>query len=202
MNKDTDDITLFTEEESNEKRNHRSPFMLLLDILFTGTAGWKRLRRTRLTPEQTAAGCFYPLLALVSVGRFADWIYLPEFDLASTLVKAASIFASFFFSFFAVLAVCRLFFPFSAKSRTETSYFKLIVQYSLSSLALFWIPAELFPIIEPITVFLPIWTVFIITKGVRYLRLPENNKNRCMVTIIVSTVLMPYLFMWLCEKIL
>lgn len=202
MNDNTDDMTLSTEEEIPENPKRRSPFMLLVDLLFTGTAGWKRLRRSRLTSDQTAAGCFYPILALAAICRFADWFYLPEFDLSATLIKASSIFASFFFSYFAVQALCRLLFPFNAKSKTESDYFKLLIQYSLSSLALFWIPAEIFPIIEPITVFLPIWTVFIITKGVRYLRLPENNKNRCMVTIIVSTILMPYFFMWLCEKIL
>lgn len=203
-----DDITLTTEEDINkpeegnqENPKHPSPFMLLIDILFTGTAGWKRLRRARLTPEQTAAGCFYPILALVAIFRFADWFYLPEFDLASTLVQAASIFASFFFSYFAAQVICKWFFPAEAKAKVDSPYFKLVVQYALASLALFWIPAEVLPILEPITVFLPIWTVFIITKGVRFLRLPENHKNRCMVTIIVSTVLTPYLFTWLCEKI-
>lgn len=203
-----DDITLSTEEyinkpeeEKHENPKHQSPFMLLIDILFTGTAGWKRLRRARLTPEQTAAGCFYPILALVAICRFADWFYLPEFDLASTLVQAASIFASFFFSYFAAQVICKWFFPAEAKSKVDSPYFKLVVQYALASLAFFWIPAEVLPILEPITVFLPIWTVFIITKGVRFLRLPENHKNRCMVTIIVSTVLTPYLFAWLCEKI-
>lgn len=202
MSEITDDITLSAEESQNEgSPKQRSPFMLLLDILFTGTAGWKRLRRSRLTSEQTAAGCFYPILALVAVCRFADWFYLPEFDLAATIVSAASIFASFFFSYFAAQVICRWFFPAEAKGKTETGYFKLLVQYALSSLALFWIPAELLPVLEPITVFLPIWTVFIITKGVRFLRLPENYKNRCMVAIIVSIVLTPYLFIWLCEKI-
>lgn len=203
-----DDITLTTEEDINkpeegnqENPKHQSPFMLLIDILFTGTAGWKRLRRARLTPEQTAAGCFYPILALVAICRFADWFYLPEFDLASTLVQAASIFASFFFSYFAAQVICKWLFPAEAKTKVDSPYFKLVVQYALASLALFWIPAEVLPILEPITVFLPIWTVFIITKGVRFLRLPENHKNRCMVTIIVSTVLTPYLFTWLCEKI-
>ena len=203
-----DDITLTTEEDINkpeeekqENPKHRSPFMLLIDILFTGTAGWKRLRRARLTPEQTAAGCFYPILALAAICRFADWFYLPEFDLATTLVQAASIFASFFFSYFAAQVICKCFFPAEAKPKADSAYFKLVVQYALASLALFWIPAEVLPVLEPITVFLPIWTVFIITKGVRFLRLPENHKNRCMVTIIVSTVLTPYLFIWLCEKI-
>lgn len=197
---DTDDITLSTEEPEGKPKSH-GPFMLLLDILFTGTAGWKRLRRARLTPEQSAAGCFYPILALVSVCRFADWFYLPEFDLAATLVSSASIFASFFFSYFAAQVLCKWFFPSEAKTKVDTAYFKHVVQYSLASLALFGISSELLPVLEPITVFLPIWTVFIITKGVRFLRLPENNKNRCMITIIVSTVLTPYVFIWLCEKI-
>lgn len=203
----SDDININSDsdpEAENPKESnsgHFSPFVLLLGILMKGTAGWKDLRRSRLKPEQTAAGCFYPLIALATVSRFADWFYLPEFNLSETLVSAVSVFVSFFFSYFAVQVVCRWLFPNAAKSKTETSYFKLIVQYALSSLALFWIPAELMPILETVTVFLPIWTAFIITKSLRFLRLPEQYHNRCMVTIVVTVILMPYLFMWICEKI-
>lgn len=189
------------DSDSGAGKGHLS-FILLLGILMKGTAGWKDLRRSRLKPEQTAAGCFYPLVALASACRFADWFYHPEFNLSATLISAASIFVSFFFSYFAVQVVCRWIFPMSAKSKTETSYFKLLVQYALASLALFRIPAEVLPFLETITVFLPIWTAFIITKGVRFLRLPEICLNRCMVTIVVSVIVMPFLFMWLCDKIL
>lgn len=203
----SDDINITADPESEtikptEKRKRRhTPFLLLLDILMTGTAGWKNLRRARLKPEQTAAGCFYPILALASVCRFADWFYHPDFDLATTLVDAASVFASFFFSFFAVQVACRWVFPSAIKSKTETIYFKLLVQYGLASLALFWIPGELLPILEPFTVFLPIWTAFILTKGLRFMMIPEQFNNRCTVTIVVTIIVMPYLFMWLCEKI-
>ncbi|MDE6549682.1 MAG: hypothetical protein K2L22_11860 [Muribaculaceae bacterium] len=206
----SDDINLNTDldphadgqkEHKESQQRPYKPIFLLFGILMTGTAGWKDLRRSRLKPEQTAAGCFYPLVALASVCRFADWFYLPEFDLSSTLVSAASVFASFFFSFFAVQVVCRWLFPFAAKSKTETPFFKLMVQYALASLALFWIPGELMPILEPLTVLLPIWTAFIITKGIRFLRLPEKCLNRCMTTIVLTVIVMPYLFMWLCEEI-
>ncbi|MDE6290137.1 MAG: hypothetical protein K2M16_01260 [Muribaculaceae bacterium] len=204
----SDDINIVSDPDSDEtirtaekrKRRH-APFILLFDILMTGTAGWKNLRRARLKPEQAAAGCFYPLLAIASVCRFADWFYHPDFDLATTLVEAASVFASFFFSFFAVQVVCRWLLPPAVKPKSETMYFKLLVQYSLSSLALFWIPAELLPILEPFTVFLPIWTAFIITKGLRFMMIPEQFQNRCTVIIVVSIIVMPYLFMWLSEQI-
>ncbi len=208
MIENTDDLNVKAKEdttsgeENTERSKKSSPFGLLFDILFTGTAGWKRLRRSRWTPEQTAAGCFYPILALVAICRFADWFYVPDFNLSATLIKAASIFVAFFLSYFSVQVICRLFFPFDAKSKTETPYFKLLVQYALSSLALFRIPAEVLPVVEPLAVFLPIWTIFIITKGVRFLRLPENNKNRCMVTMILATIAMPYIFIWLTDKIL
>lgn len=198
---DIDNINLSAGDESDEKQKPGNALTYLFDILFTGTAGWKRLRRSRLAPEQTAAGCFYPILALVAVCRFADWFYLPEFDISATLIQAASIFASFFFSYFAVQVVCRLLFPAEAKSKTETPYFKILVQYSLASLALFWLPTELLPVLEPLAVFLPIWTIFIITKGVRFLRFPENHTNRCLITLIVATVAMPYAFMWIADKI-
>ncbi|MDE6637612.1 MAG: hypothetical protein K2K32_05175 [Muribaculaceae bacterium] len=203
----SDDLNINSEEVAKEgasekkQKKGRNAFLLLLNILMTGTAGWKDLRRSRLTPEQTAAGCFYPIVALASVCRFSDWFYLPEFNLSTTLVSAVSIFASFFFSYFAVQVVCRWLFPYVVKTKTETSYFKHIVQYALASLALFWIPAEVLPILEPLTVFLPIWTAFIITKGIRFLRLPEQYYNRCMVTIVVTVIVMPYIFMWLSELI-
>lgn len=186
--------------KKNQKKRH-SPFILLLDILMTGAAGWKDLRRSRLSPEQTAAGCFYPLIALASICRFSDWFYLPEFDLSSTLISATSVFVAFFFSYFAVPVICRWLFPMSAKSKTETPFFKLMVQYALSSLALFWIPAELMPVLETLTVFLPIWTAFIITRGIRFLRLPENSVNRCLATIVLTVIVMPYFFIWLSDKI-
>lgn len=201
LNSDQDPQLDGPEVSHNPKRSSYKPILLLFSILMTGTAGWKDLRRSRIKPEQAAAGCFYPLIAFASVCRFADWFYLPEFDLSSTLVSAASVFASFFFSFFAVLVVCKWVFPYVAKSKTETPFFKLMVQYSLSSLALFWIPAELLPILEPLTVFLPIWTAFIITKGIRFLRLPEKYVNRCMTIIVLSVIVMPYIFMWICDQI-
>ena len=202
---DTDDILLDSDTEQAMKPDRHAkrhtPMLLLFNILMTGTAGWKDLRRARITPEQAAAGCFYPLIALASVSRFADWFYLPDFNLSDTLVSAVSVFASFFFSYFAVQVACKWLFPRPAKSKTESSYFKLIVQYALSSLALFLIPAELMPILETITVFLPIWTAFIITKSIRFLRLPDHCNNRCMVTIVISVIVMPYLFMWVCNQI-
>ncbi|MDE6057668.1 MAG: hypothetical protein K2F93_06605, partial [Muribaculaceae bacterium] len=139
--------------------------------------------------------------ALASACRFAEWFYVPELNLSATLIGAASVFASFFFSYFAVQVFCRWLFPAPTKGKTETSFFKLMVQYALSSLALFWIPAEILPILEPFTVFLPIWTAFIITKGIRFLLIPEQHHNRCMVTIVVTIIVMPYFFMWLCDKI-
>lgn len=185
----------------NSKKKHYNPFFLLFGILLTASSGWKELRRSRLKPEQTAAGCFYPIIAFAAVCRFTDWFYLPEFNLSTTLISAFSVFASFFFSYFAVQALCRAFFPIAAKSKTETPFFKLLVQYALSSLALFWIPAEILPMLEPITVFLPIWTAFIITRGIRFLRLPEASVNRCTTVIVLTVIVLPYLFVWLFDKI-
>lgn len=180
----------------------RNPFLLLFDILMTGTPGWRRLRKARLSPEQTAAGCLYPLAALAAICRFSDWFYAPEFVLSDTLIGAVSIFISFFFSYFAVQVLCRWLFPAELRSKTDLPYFRQLIQYALASLALFWIPAEIFPPVQPITVFLPIWTAFIITKGMHYLRIPESRRTRCTVVTVVAAIGMPYLIMFLCEKIL
>lgn len=171
--------------------------LLLGEILLAGTAGWKQLRRARISPEKAAEGCFYPLVALGAACKFAAWFHQPEFSVAKTVVEAVTFFAAFFFAYFAVQVACRWLFPAEARGKTELPYFKLVVQYALASLALFCVPAELFPILAPIAVFLPIWTAFIITKAVRFLRFPESCKNRCLVTLALTTILTPYLFIWI-----
>lgn len=188
--------------KSRKSIKSKSPLFYLFDILMTGFPGWRRLVRARISPEQSAAGCFYPIAALAAVCRFADWIYAPMFILSDTLVNAVGIFMSFFFSYFAVQVVCKWTFPATAVSRTELPFFKQMVQYALASLALFWIPAELVPILEPVTVFLPIWTAFILTKAMKILRIPDKMQTRCTATVVIATIGMPYLILWLAEKIL
>lgn len=190
-----------TDETELKNPKGKNPLILLFDILMTGTPGWRRLRKARLTPEQTAAGCLYPLASLAAICRFSDYIYAPEFILSDTLVSAVGIFISFFFSYFAVQVACRWLFPADLRSKTDLPYFRQLVQYALASLALFWIPAELLPVIQPVTVFLPIWTAFIITKGMHYLRIPDSRLTRCSVTVVLVTVCMPYLILWLCSRL-
>lgn len=189
------------DEEESEEEKRKSAFLILVKILFSGTMGWKELRRSHLKPEETAAGCFYPLAALVSVCRFADWFNKPDFSLTSTLTEAVAIFVSFFFSFFGVLIFSKWLFPEEIKDRTETPYFRQLVQYALSSLAVFWIPAEIIPVLEPLTAFLPLWTIFLITKGMRFLRIPHKYEVRSTVTLVGLTVGLPYLIHWLCGYI-
>lgn len=203
---DGDEMTTDSEykdnkSESSEEEKRKSSFLILLKILFSGTIGWKELRRSRLTPEDTAAGCFYPLAALASACRFADWFHRPEFSLSETLTDAVAVFVSFFFTYFGVQILCRWLFPVEVKDRVETAYFRQLVQYALASLALFWIPAEIFPVIEPLTVFLPLWTIFIITKGMRFLRIPQKYETRATITLVTATVAMPYLILWICDCI-
>lgn len=187
--------------ENGTPKRQVSAIVLLGEILLTGTAGWKQLRRARFTPEKAASGCLYPIIALGAACKFAGWFYQPEFNISATLIEAVTFFAAFFFAYFAVPVVCKCLFPSEAKQKTDTAYFKLVVQYSLASLALFCIPAEVLPILNPIAVFLPIWTVFIITKAVRFLRFSPSCQNRCLVTLALTTILLPYLFIWIGTQI-
>lgn len=201
---DSDDTTTHTnieDKEATEEEKRKSALLILLKILFSGTIGWKELRRSRLKADDTAAGCFYPMAALVSVCRFADCFNHPDFSLTDTLTGAVAIFVSFFFSYFGVQILCRWLFPADIKDRVETPYFKQLIQYALSSLALFWIPAEIVPVLEPLTAFLPLWTVFILTKGMRFLRIPHRHEIKTTVALVASTIALPYLILWICGRI-
>ena len=171
-------------DEERENEENQSPvkkisvFGLLLNIMFNPVEGWKKLRRSKISIEKIQSGCFYPLLAILAICKFSDYFYSVNVTLQNVITQAVISFVSFFFGYFCIQMFLSWFLSKETSDHIEEKFAKEYILVSLSTLVIFTIFIELLPMIWPILIFLPLWTLYIMFKGVRFFHLPSNKEMK------------------------
>lgn len=194
-----EDIDIEEEDDEDIDDNFKGKgnlLLLLIKILATPVEGWKEFKRRKYTVEETASGCFYPLTAFASITCFADMLY-KTVTLSVCLMNALNVFISFFFGYFTVIILGGVFLPKLVSDLVKKEIGKEFVMMNMSSLALFYSAVMLFQMIDAILVFLPLWTIYIIYKGVKILRVPENVATRTKIIFTFLIIGAPVLWNWL-----
>lgn len=170
-----------------------APFLLLLKILLRPVEGWKSLRRSHYTQEKVQAECFYPLLALLACANFILLVYSQKITISQIIVKGVISFVSFFFGYYCILIFLQMVLPSSSRENFKNEFGKVFIIMSLSSLALFGIFLELLPFLWPVLIFLPLWTIYSMCRGIRFFKIPSGNLLRFTVFVCGSVISFPYL---------
>ncbi len=173
------------------KPKRPSPIMLMLFMMINPVEGWKRIRRSKLKPEEVASGCFYPLTALASASVFIQLLYGNNDNVTELVVQALTVFISFFFGYFLVSLLEKNLLPKSCREKAESPFGREFVMYLMSTLTLFFTLATLLPMIWEICVFLPLWTVYLASKGVRFFKFEERRINLVTALICIFVVAAP-----------
>ena len=200
-NEDEDD-----EEKSGanpkSKKRKRSPLTLLFSMMVNPTEGWKRIRRSGFKSEEVASSCFYPLTALASASVFMDALYGTETEVTPLVISALIVFMSFFLGFFVTSLCTRLLLPDEMRNLSDTEYGKQYALYLLSTLTIFYTLGNCLPMLDPVLVFLPLWTVYLGCKGTRWMRIADNRKHTVTALLSAIVVLSPVALYRLFEELL
>lgn len=185
-----------------EPRKRKTPLELMFGIMLNPVEGWKSLRRSKYTPDEISAKCFYPLSALAAASQFVALVYHPDMEMSDILVKALITFICFFFGNFIILPLLKILLPKSIKDFSETDFGKEFVMMMLSTLALFYVAITLLPMIEPVLVFLPLWTIYLISKGTKFIKIPKDKTVGATGMLCVVIIGTPLLVNWIFTSIL
>jgi hypothetical protein len=71
-----------------------------------------------------------------------------------------------------------------------------------STLLLFRILLNLLPMLGPVLVFLPIWTIYLVVRGARILRVPKDRETSMAGLISLYVIAAPLFCAWLIGEIL
>lgn len=175
----------------------KSPVRLFLKIILTPVDGWKELKRSKITPDRFAQGCFYPLLALMAVSVFAMLFYVSTTSIQTLLIEAIIAFISFFLGYFIVGVLLRTMTYKDCAKAFSTDFGNCFVMVAMSSLTIVQTLINILPFIQPVLVFLPLYTIYIIVKGVRFLRIETNHEALTIVLISILSIGVPALLHWI-----
>lgn len=173
-----------------------SVFGLLLKTMFNPVEGWKAIRRSKISPETAQRECFYPLLAFYAVSKFAILAYSAKAELADVLVDAVTSFVSFFFGYFCAVILLKHLLPKITAETFDTDFGKDMVVVSMSSLCLFFILTELLPMLWAVLIFLPLWTVYMICRSTKFIKIPEDKQILTVALMNLIIIGTPILLEW------
>lgn len=188
--------------EGRDKSGGVSVFGLLLKTMFNPVEGWKAIRRHRITPEEAQKECFYPLLAVYAISKFAILAYSAKANLSEVVVDAVTSFVSFFFGYFLIVMTLRHVLAKSVAEEFDKDFGKTLVVISLSSLCLFFILTELLPMLWAILIFLPLWTVYMICRATKFFKIPEDRHLLTLGLLNLIIIGMPSVLEWIFGEIL
>lgn len=197
-----DDEEREEEQELLRQGKSYSALGLLFRVLFNPVEGWKVVRRSKISLDSLQSGCFYPLLAILALSKFAEFIYSVNVSLSHVVTQAVIAFVSFFFAYFCIPMVMVWVLPKDLASSFEEKFGKEYTVISLSSLVLFSIVTNLLPMLWAVLIFLPIWTLYIMFKGVRFFKFPEEKEMKFFFIIGVSVICLPLLIEWAINSIM
>lgn len=179
-----------------------SPLGLLFKTMFTPVEGWKALKRARLKTETFASRCFYPLIGLCAVSQAMHMFYEANVTFADWAKYGLSTFMTFFFGYFTAILFGGIVLPRKSRDMLKKEIGKQFVMLAMSTLALFWTVIQIVPMFEPVLVFLPLWTIYLVYKGVRILRVSKDVENSTTGLLCILIIGVPILWNWLVTDIL
>lgn len=189
-------------EENSRNKGGVSVFGLLLKTMFNPVEGWKSIRRHKIKPETAQKECLYPLLAVYAVSMFAILAYSAKADLSDVVVNAVTSFVSFFFGYFCIVIALRHILPGPVAELFDADFGKTLVVISLSSLCLFFTLTELLPMLWAILIFLPLWTVYMICRATKFMKIPEDRQLLTVGLLNLTIIGTPIVLQWALGKIM
>lgn len=190
------------DEDGNRKDEYGTSIYILLKIMTNPVEGWKELKRSKFSVNNIAVTCFYPLIIFASLSVFAKYIYSSFTPVSETIIEAITTFIALFLSYFTVILVAPLFLTTGTKNIFSTIIGKQYIMINISTLALFDILYNFLPMLDPILVFLPLWTIYLICKGTKILRTPVGTATRISVVASILIITTPFLWDWLFSEFL
>lgn len=184
-NTDNNSVTETRELGNNNCTKH------FLMLLISPNSGWKRIKSSKISPADFERKLFYPLLALTALLQFCVWIYEPATAISDILRSAIVGFVSMFGAYFATIAVSSVLMPPHAAEKSRTPFFRVFTAVSLSVFDMAYLISLISPRLEVVMWFGLIYTLYIVCRGVKYLHLPQNERNAASIVACILIVGIP-----------
>ncbi len=198
-NYEEEDYEALSDDMEEYEESDKSPMLLLLNLMFMPVDGWKKIKNARLRPDTFAFRCFFPITVVAALSEFANLYYDATSSLSGIVVMSLFTFLSFFFGYFTSYLIGISLLPKYLRNSLRSDFGKNFIMACISTLGIFFALYNLLQMLGPVIVFLPLWTLYLVSRGVRFLRIAKDKESTASVWIGVLLLGAPILWTYIFE---
>lgn len=197
---DEDISMLFGANHSNTETPASKPKVIphILEILLNPVNGWKRFHTLKQKPGYVAMHSLFPVALLAGLSEFSALIFDGRESVAALFKSSLITFLAFFFGYFLIRTAADFLLPSDARKIIRTDKGRNFLLVVVTTLAFFSALPNFLPMLEPILVFLPLWTLYIIFRGMKALRIGKDKETITATILCILVIGIPLL----CSRIL
>lgn len=169
---------------------------MMVEILLNPANGWRMLLRSGVSDEQYFFRAVAPLSLVAGLSEFAAVFYGMEGSIFTAMTTAVSVVVALIAGYFSVIALGGIFLPKATRQILRDKAGKLYTGVGISSLALFYTLYNCIPMLQPILVFLPLWTIYALFRGIKIFRFANVNEIAVIGAMSVMTISFPACWLW------
>lgn len=192
-----DDAETTAKQHPDRQRTSKNPVWLFIKLMFGPVEGWRDLRRTKLSARAFEFGCFFPLILIAGLSSIADFMHNSATTTASVLVKSITTAVAFLLTYYGTAILCEIMLPQKVCKALRTSFGSIYIMAVISPLVLASIIGSWAPILEPAMFFMPIFSIYLIVKGVKFLRIPSDTHYKTIAWMSFATIGLTILFKYI-----
>lgn len=181
------------QKQTNKRKckKSRSPFSLFFKLLTMPVEGWKELKRSHISSSEYGWKCFYPLVLMAALSKLAQLFFNQDIETSDIITDIVITFMTLLLANFITTLCCEWIGGEKMREQMRTDFGRNFIMSIIGSLAFALILWELIPMLNPIVSFLPLYTIYLIVRGVKYLRLPKQINNKAILTFTVLCIGIP-----------
>lgn len=173
-----------------------------LQLIISPKNGWEDIAYDDSDVQRLITGGFIPWLVIASLVSLLGLYYTQSFSVLSVLHSLISTFLVFFIGYYISVALFSFYMPSLTHGDSIESHNNTFLLYNVALLATIGIIRDALPIDLAMLNFFPLYVLYIMWRGARYLKVSRLEQGRFILLSLIGVIVPPYLLQVLFSLIL
>lgn len=174
----------------------------MLQLILSPVKGWEDVSADGYDARRLLTKGFIPFVAIVAVTVLIDFVYEPDASAFVIIQQTIICFLKYFATYYLASFVFTLYLPTCIDGELSMKKCHTFILYGLGLVALINLIQNCIPVELAVSFVMPIYALYILWRGLRYMSVSFNGVGTFLLMIIFSIILPPYLIQYLFNMIL
>lgn len=174
----------------------------MLQLILSPVKGWEDVYADGLNSRELLVKGFIPFITIASLTVLLKIFYSPDATLAVGLQQMVVCFVKYFVAYYLAVFLFTLFLPTCIEGELSMAKVQTFINYGVGLLALVNIIKNCIPVELALSFMMPIYVLYILWRGLRYMNISFNGVGTFILLIIFALIAPPYALQYIFNFIL